>query len=430
MVLDCRSHPPSGRRCCASPHQLHGADALTRFADANSSSDLPSDWMHSNRQVREAPPPAHAAYSVLHALPLMAVLQRIARRLLPPLVAPFIDRRPAARLIRHSAKRYWKLIALNFTTSLTASLSEGATLGIIFLAVSLISRPQNSDWNHISFLAPLRHLPSLQSWLNGLLNSFYGREAIFVLLLAAAVALQAVMAATTYVSNVSTAVLGARLSEKITSNLNARVLSLTFACASRYRVGDLLNYVGSGGSTVQKEISLTSSLLTNGLQVADLSGHPGRHLALAASCGHRHGGCDAERPEVAAAAHSPKREKAAAAERRTLQPSDRADPGSQAAAQLWSTEGNSGTTQGSTRGDQEKRDSAEQAHQPGAADFEHAADHRDLPDRRPEPGVVPGSQHGGSPEPGDLHHHPATAEPESRHPDGGRHKLRHQFRPG
>ena len=197
----------------------------------------------------------------------MPVLQRIARRLLLPLVAPFIDRRPAARLIRHSAKRYWKLIVLNFTTSLTASLSEGATLGIIFLAVSLISRPQNSDWNHISLLAPLRHLPSLQSWLDGLLSSFYGREAVFLFLLATAVALQAVMAATTYVSNVSTAILGARLSEKITSDLNARVLSLTFACASRYRVGDLLNYVGSGGSTVQKEITLTSSLLTNGLQL-------------------------------------------------------------------------------------------------------------------------------------------------------------------
>ncbi len=192
---------------------------------------------------------------------------RIARRIISPLIAPFLDQRPAARLIRHSAKRSWRLIVLNFTTSLAASLSEGATLGVIFLAVSLISHPQSSDWNSISFLAPLRRLPSLHAWVAEVLNSSNGREAIFLLLLATAVALQAMMAATSYVSNVSTAVMGARLSEEITSKLNARVLALTFACASRYRIGNLLNYVGSGGATVQKEISLASGVVMNTLQL-------------------------------------------------------------------------------------------------------------------------------------------------------------------
>jgi ATP-binding cassette subfamily B protein/subfamily B ATP-binding cassette protein MsbA len=197
----------------------------------------------------------------------MPFLHRIARRLPPPLLAPFTDQRPAARLIRQSAKKNWKLLALNFSTSLAASLSEGATLGIIFLSVSLISAPENSDWSKISVLGFLNQLPWLQDWLSGALSTRTGRDGVFILLLLAAVALQGLMAVTTYVNSVSTAVMGARMGTEITGNLNDRVLSLSFGCASRYRVGDLLNYVGSGGSTVQKEISLTNGLLMNSLQL-------------------------------------------------------------------------------------------------------------------------------------------------------------------
>jgi ATP-binding cassette subfamily B protein/subfamily B ATP-binding cassette protein MsbA len=197
----------------------------------------------------------------------MPLLHRIARRLPSPLLAPLTDQRPAARLIRHSAKKYWKLLALNFSTSLAASLSEGATLGIIFLSVSLISAPENSDWTKMSSLGSLSQLPWLQDWLNSALSTRTGRDGLFVLLLATAVALQGLMAATSYVNSVSTAVMGARMGTEITGKLNDRVLSLTFGCASRYRVGDLLNYVGSGGSTVQKEISLANGLLMNSLQL-------------------------------------------------------------------------------------------------------------------------------------------------------------------
>jgi ATP-binding cassette subfamily B protein/subfamily B ATP-binding cassette protein MsbA len=197
----------------------------------------------------------------------MPALRHIARRLFSPLVAPFLDQRPAARLIRHSAKRYWKLIVFNFATSLVASLSEGATLGVVFLAVGLISRPESGAGNGTSMLGPLRHLPALQAWLGGLVSGADGRETTFLLLLACAVILQGVMAATSYVSSVSTAVMGSRLNEDITTKLNQRVLSLSFPCASRYRVGNLLNYMGSGGSTVQREISLASSQLMNILQL-------------------------------------------------------------------------------------------------------------------------------------------------------------------
>jgi ATP-binding cassette subfamily B protein/subfamily B ATP-binding cassette protein MsbA len=197
----------------------------------------------------------------------MPFLHRIARRLPSPLLAPFTDQRPAARLIRHSAKKYWRLLALNFSTSLAASLSEGATLGIIFLSVSLISAPENSDWNKISVLGALKQLPWLHDWLTSTLSTRTGRDGIFVLLLATAVALQGLMAATSYVNSISSDVMGARMGAEITTKLNDRVMSLSFGCASRYRVGDLLTYVSAGGSTVQREISLANGLLMNSLQL-------------------------------------------------------------------------------------------------------------------------------------------------------------------
>ncbi|KEF42980.1 MAG: multidrug ABC transporter ATPase [Cyanobium sp. CACIAM 14] len=197
----------------------------------------------------------------------MPLLHRIARRLPSGFLSPLTDQKPAARLIRHSIKKYWRLLALNLGTSLMASLSEGATLGVIFLAVSLISTPEHSEWSNLAILGTLRHFPLLHSWITTTLSTQEGRNTIFILLLGTAVGLQALMAATGYLNSISTAVMGARLGAEITARLNDRVLSLSFPCASRYRIGDLLNYVGSGGGTVSQEIGLTSAMVMNGLQL-------------------------------------------------------------------------------------------------------------------------------------------------------------------
>ncbi len=197
----------------------------------------------------------------------MPFLHRIAGRLPSPLPAPLTDQKPAARQIRNSAKHYRKLPALNVSTSLAASLDEGVTLGIILLFVSRTSAPENRDCSRISFLGFLNQLPWLQNCLNSALSSRTGRDGIFTLLLATAVALQVLLAAAGHVNGLSTAMIGARGGTEITAKRNERILSLTHGCASRYRVGDLLNHLGSGASTVQKEISLANGLLMNGLQL-------------------------------------------------------------------------------------------------------------------------------------------------------------------
>ncbi len=197
----------------------------------------------------------------------MPFLRRVAKRLPSPLLTPFTDQKPAAKLIRQSVRKYWKLLVLNFGTNLVSSLSEGATLGIIFLSVSLISAPDSSNWTNLPILNFLDRIPAINDWVNATLSTRSGRDALFLVLLVLAVGLQALVALSGYVNSISSATMGALLGTEITEKLNGRILSLSFACASRYRVGDLMNYVSSGGNTVQKEISLANGLLMNSLQL-------------------------------------------------------------------------------------------------------------------------------------------------------------------
>ena len=86
----------------------------------------------------------------------------VLKRILRPYLAPLVDRSPAAALIRQSARSHWKLLAVTFGTGLLGSLSEGATLGVIFLAVGLMSGNSSASLAH---LPALQGLPWLRQWL-------------------------------------------------------------------------------------------------------------------------------------------------------------------------------------------------------------------------------------------------------------------------
>lgn len=148
------------------------------------------------------------------------------------------------------------------TTGLMGSLSEGATLGVIFLAVGLMMGDSG---------ASPAGFPSLQRlpWLNSLLQGIdqESKPLLFGLLLIAAVAFQLLMAIFTYVNGVASSYLGARLNREVTGLLNKRILSFSYPCASHYRVGDLLNYAAGGGKTVQEQISLANNLIVTVMQM-------------------------------------------------------------------------------------------------------------------------------------------------------------------
>jgi subfamily B ATP-binding cassette protein MsbA len=181
------------------------------------------------------------------------------RKILSSFLPRLRDQSPANRLIWHSVRGQWKLFSISMATGLLGSLSEGATLGVIFLAVGLMIGEPNG--NQAGF-------PSLP-WLKPLMDGM-GQDSkpmLFGLLLLTAVGFQLLLALSTYINGVASNYLGARLNRQITGLLNKRILSLSYPCASHYRVGDLLNYASSGGKTVQEQITLANNLIVTTMQM-------------------------------------------------------------------------------------------------------------------------------------------------------------------
>lgn len=141
--------------------------------------------------------------------------------------------------------------------NLLQAATEGATLGVIFLAVDLLSKPQGTSINWAS-KPLLGSLPQVADLLNSL-----PRNQLFLLLLASAVLLKVGQSLAMYLGSVAVGYYANRTSARLTSMLHSQVLGFSFPCASRYRVGDLQYINGSGPSTVISEINIVSTLVMN-----------------------------------------------------------------------------------------------------------------------------------------------------------------------
>ena len=187
----------------------------------------------------------------------MAHPLRLLRRVLRKGLEPLRDQRPASRLIRLTARKEWRLIGLNLLCNLLQAAAEGATLGVMFLAVDLLSKPQGTSINWSS-KPLLGSVPQLADLLNSL-----PRNQLFLILLGLAVLLKVGQGLAMYVGSVAVGFYANRTSARLTSMLHSQVLGFSFPCASRYRVGDLQYINGSGPGTVIGEINIVSALVLN-----------------------------------------------------------------------------------------------------------------------------------------------------------------------
>ena len=187
---------------------------------------------------------------------------RLLRRLYHQALEPLRDQRPASRLIRRTARKEWRLISLNMFCNLIQAAVEGATLGVMFLAVDLLSRPEGSsiNWSSKPILASL---PQLGQLLNSL-----PRNQMFLILLAVAVLLKLGQSLAMYLGSVAVGYYANRTSARLTAMLHSQILGFSFPCASRYRVGKLQYISGTGPSTVITEINTVSGLVMNLLMMA------------------------------------------------------------------------------------------------------------------------------------------------------------------
>ncbi|WP_083383591.1 ABC transporter ATP-binding protein [Cylindrospermopsis raciborskii] len=159
---------------------------------------------------------------------------------------------PAYRTITTTMNRNRSLVVFTFVSNLLSATLETATLGIIFLALGVLQDNQ------------LPQLPdTIKSALPWLADRWKGEnQEVFLLLIGLAVLSQVVRSLMTYISLVSSGDLTARVQAQMTEKVFARIMSFTFSCASRYKIGDLSTYVGQAGSTVDMQMRLWSQFLT------------------------------------------------------------------------------------------------------------------------------------------------------------------------
>jgi ATP-binding cassette subfamily B protein/subfamily B ATP-binding cassette protein MsbA len=182
------------------------------------------------------------------------------KRLLGPLAQPFLDQAPASVLIRQTARQQWKLLALNLATSVLEAFSEGASLAVVFLAVQVLSSDGSFNWAANPLVGKIPGLVELMGSIP--------RTPMFLLLLLAAVLLQALQSSSRYLNAVSVGYFAARCRALVTARIHGQILRLTYACASGYRVGDLTDVATIGPEAVRIAIDQSSMLLLNGLLIA------------------------------------------------------------------------------------------------------------------------------------------------------------------
>ena len=74
-------------------------------------------------------------------------LRKLAKQYLGAVLTPLLSQEPAAQLIRQTARQQWRLLAVNLASSLVEAFTEGATLGVVFLAVQVLSASGGALFN-------------------------------------------------------------------------------------------------------------------------------------------------------------------------------------------------------------------------------------------------------------------------------------------
>lgn len=178
------------------------------------------------------------------------------------LLKPCFSQEPVAKLLRKTARKKWRLIAITLGSSLVEAFSEGASLAIVFMAIQVLSAPVDTPFNWLS--NPLvAWWPAAILWLNSL-----PATSLFMSLLALAVLLQALQSFSRYLNKLSVAYFAAHCRAVVTARIHSQVLSFSFPCASAYKVGDLTSHAATGPEALRQQVEQVSSLLVSVLLIA------------------------------------------------------------------------------------------------------------------------------------------------------------------
>jgi len=171
------------------------------------------------------------------------------------LLQRFFSQEPADQLLRQTARQQWRLLAMSIGSSLVVAFSEVATLGLVFLAVQVLSAPvgQSFSWASTRLQG---WWPAAAAWLNGVppLVQFLG-------LLGLALLVQALISLASFLNQICIGYFSARCKALVTARIHRQVLQLSYPCASGYKVGDLTDYAAQGPEAIRIQVEQSSALL-------------------------------------------------------------------------------------------------------------------------------------------------------------------------
>jgi ATP-binding cassette subfamily B protein/subfamily B ATP-binding cassette protein MsbA len=157
---------------------------------------------------------------------------------------------PAYQLIATIAFQNWPLLLFTLLTNFLGAILEGSTIGLIYVAVSVLSG--GSQGQRIP--QSLEHL---------LLISRLPKELLFFLLIGSAVVLQILLALSNYGNKVTTAYLSARAQPQVTGRIFEQIMTLSFPCASNYKIGDLVMFANDAAFAVDNQIQSFNNLIVS-----------------------------------------------------------------------------------------------------------------------------------------------------------------------
>ncbi len=140
-------------------------------------------------------------------------------------------------LILALARQQWRLLLVSFVSAVFVALTEGLTLGVLFLAVEALASPTAALDIPIPFAANIA--------------SYLSAEAVIIFLMFLAVILQGIQSLMRYFNKVSIGYFSSLCKSEIYSLMHSLVLSFSFPCASKFKIGELTNYSGVAPGAVQ-----------------------------------------------------------------------------------------------------------------------------------------------------------------------------------
>mgnify|MGYP006281007555 CR=1 FL=1 len=162
-------------------------------------------------------------------------------------------RSPAYRVILTIANYNRRLLLIAFNANLLSAIFEGTTFGVIFLALRVLEKGSLADVERLNWLTPY-----VENW---------GQGQLFISLIGLAIVMQFVRSGLRYLATVSAGYLKARVRAQMIAQVFRQIMSLSFACASSYKVGDLTEYVQNAQRAVNIELEQWNQLLVNTLVI-------------------------------------------------------------------------------------------------------------------------------------------------------------------